>query len=62
MCTLGIFGASSDSFLQILNDLNSNQNLKHHIFMKASNIAIKYTYYIYCKRNKQWTSPELLQF
>ena len=62
MSALGIFGSSSDSFLQMLSNLNFNQNLQQYIFMKASNIAIRCTYYIYCRRNKQWTSPDLLQF
>ena len=47
----GIYGTSSDTFLQMLKDLNFNQNLTHHIIMKASNIAIRCTYYIYCRRN-----------
>ena len=62
MSALGIFGTSSDTFLQMLKDLNLNQDLTHHIIMKASNIAIRCTYYTYCRRNKQWTSPNLLQF
>ena len=60
MSALGIFGTSSDTFLQILKDLNQDQT--HHIIMKASNIAIRCTFYIYCRRNKQWTRPDLLQF
>ena len=54
MSALGIFGISSDTFLQMLNGLELifNQNLAHHIIMKASNFAIRCTYYIYCRRNK----------
>ena len=52
MSAPGIFGTSSDTFLQMLKDLNFNQNLTHHIIMKASNIAIRCMYYIYCRRNK----------
>ena len=62
MSALGIYGTSSDTFLQMLKDLNFNQNLTHQIIMKASNIAIRCTYYIYCRRNKQWSNPELLQY
>ena len=58
---LGILVTSLNTFLQILNDLNFNQNFAHHIFMKASNVEIRCAYYIYCRRNKQWTSPDLLQ-
>ena len=62
MSALGIYGMSSDTFLRMLRDLNFNQNLTHQIIMKASNIAIRCTYYIYCRRNKQWLNPELLQY
>ena len=34
----------------------------NNIVMKASNIAIRCSYYIYCRRNKQWTCPNLLNF
>ena len=57
MSALGIYGTSSDTFLQMLKDLNFNQNLTHQIIMKAS-----CTHYIYCRRNKQWSIPELLQY
>ena len=56
-----ILGKSSDTFLQMLIDLNFSQNLTYYIFMKANNIAIRCTNYIYCRCNKQWTSPDLLQ-
>ena len=57
MSALGILDKSSDTFLQMLNDLNFNKNLTPYTFIKVSNIAIRYTYYIYSRRNKQWTSP-----
>ena len=41
MSALGIYGTSSDTFLQMLKDLNFNQNLTHHIIMKTSKIAIR---------------------
>ena len=62
MSALGIFGASSDSLLQMLQDLHFDANVQNNIVMKASNIAIRCSYYIYCRRNKQWTCPNLLNF
>ena len=50
------------SFLQMLQDLHFDANVQNNIFMKASNIAIRCPYYIYCRRNKQWTCPNLLNF
>ena len=47
MSALGIFGTSLDTFLQMTKDLGLNQDLTHHIIMKASNIALRCPYYIY---------------
>ena len=52
MSAHGIFGMPSDRFLQMLYNLNFNQSLANHIFVKVSGIAIRCTYYIYCRRNK----------
>ena len=62
MSALGIFGASSDSLLQMLQDLHFDAIVQNNIVMKALNIAIRCSYYIYCRRNKQWTCPNLLNF
>ena len=62
MSALGIFGTSSDSILQMLQDLHFEANVHKNIVMKASDIAIRYSYYIYCMRNQQWTCLDLLSF
>ena len=62
MSALGIFGTSSDTLLQMLQDLHLNANVQNNIVKKASNIAIRCSYYIYCRRNKQWTCPDLLSY
>ena len=62
MRALGIFGTSSDSFLHMLQDLHFDATVQKNIVMKASNIAIRCSYYIYCRRNKQWTCPDFLNF
>ena len=41
MSALDIFGASSDSLLQMLQDLHFDANVQNNIVMKASNIAIR---------------------
>ena len=53
MSALGIFGTSSDSLLQLLQDLHLDDNVQKNIVKKASNIAIRCSYYIYCRSNKQ---------
>ena len=62
MSALGIFGTSSDSSLHMLQDLHFDATAQKNIVMKASNIAIRCSYYIYCRRNKQWTCPDFLNF
>ena len=52
--SLGIFGNSSDSFLQMCNDIG------YFIVTKLSTIMTRTTYYIFCMRNKAWSLPELL--
>ena len=44
MSTLGIFGASSDSHLQMLEDLHFDANVQSNILMKASNIVIRFSF------------------
>ena len=62
MSALCIFGASSDSVVKMLQDRHFDANVQNNIVMKASNIAFRCSYYIYCRRNKQWTCPNLLNF
>ena len=62
MSALGIFGTSSDSLLQMLQDLHLDANVQKNIVRKASNIAIRCSYYIYDRCNKQWACPDLLSF
>ena len=62
MSALGILGASSESFPSMLRDLNFDDTTKHKILSKTINIAVRYTYYIFCRRNKPWTNPNLLDY
>ena len=62
MGALGVMGASCDSFLSLLQDLSFEKVTQRRIIMKTINIAIRSTYYIFCKRNKSWNNPELLNF
>ena len=50
MSAFGIFGRSSDSFSSMLKDLHFDTTHQQQIIMKASNIAIGCTYFIFCKR------------
>ena len=62
MSALGILGASSESFPSMLTDLNFDDTTKHKILLTTINIAVRYTYYIFCRRNKPWTNPDILDY
>ena len=60
--SLGIFSNSSDSFLQMCNDIGINKRHLNFIVTKLCTIIIRTTYYIFCIRNKPWGQPELLSY
>ena len=62
MSCLGIFGQSSDSFLEMCKCIGIDQSHLNYIFKKISSIIIRTTYYIFCSRNKPWSNPELLSY
>ena len=62
LSSLGIFGQSSESFLEMCTKLGfDNQHLNFPI-SKLSTIAIRATYFIFCMRNKPWCIPVLLGY
>ena len=54
MGAIGVMGSSCNSLLSLLQELHFDKR------MKAMNISIRSSYYIFCRRNKPWTNPELL--
>ena len=62
MSALGILGSSSDSLLSMFKDFNLDQNYQNYIIKKAVSIAIRCTYYVFCRRNKSSPNPALLDF
>ena len=62
MSTLGIMGKSSESLLLMFGDLKLDKNAQNHVITKVMNIAIRCSHYIFCRRNKSWTNPDLLDF
>ena len=58
--TLGFISKDSfDPFNKLLKKLGVNEN---RTLVKCMEIAIRATYFIFCRRNKEWTNPELLNF
>ena len=62
MSALGIFESSSDSIVTMMDYLGFDKNRRSQIIKKIINISVRCTYYIFCRRNKPWTNPELLEF
>ena len=60
--SLGIFGNSYDSYIQMYKDLDFDKNNLEYILKKLIKIIIHTTYYNFCMRNKPWTNPELLTY
>ena len=62
MSTLGIMGKSSESLFLMLDELKFDKTVQKHIIRKTMNIAIRCSYYVFCRRNKAWNNPDLLDF
>ena len=45
-----------------MNDIGIDKKQQRYIIKKMINIAIRTTYYIFCCRNRNWDSPDLMQF
>ena len=56
---LGTVGSSSDSFTELLKAVDFDSKMQKAILSRIMNITIRCTYYIFCCRNKPWTSTKL---
>ena len=62
MISLGVFSDECSMFLDMMNDIGIDKKQQLYIIKKMINIAIRAIYYIFCCRNRNWDSPDLLQF
>ena len=62
MSSLGVFSDECCTFLDMMNDIGIDKKQQPYIIKKMINIAIRATYYIFCCRNRNWDSPDLMQF
>ena len=60
--SLGIFGNSYHSFLEICDSLSIDEQHTRYFISKFSTISIQTAYCIFCCRSKPWTNPDLLPF
>ena len=62
MGALGVMSNSSTSFLGMMKDLGFDDKTRPFIVRRLMAISIRATYYIFCRRNKDWPNPEYLTF
>ena len=60
MSSLGICAQECSTFLEMLGNVGLDKNYQTYCIRKMMTIAIRSTYYIFCCRNKEWESPNLL--
>ena len=62
MGSIGVFGKSCNSFLTTMSSIGMGEKSSSYIMKTAANIALRCSYYIFCRMNKQRTEQSLLQF
>ena len=62
MDALGVFGNSCELLMKMLKDLNIEVSIQRRLLSKIMNIGIRSTYYIFCRKNKELTDPDLMDF
>ena len=60
--TLGVFDRSFADFLEMLEDVKFDQTCRHHVVKKIMATAVRTSYCVFCRRNKDWVNPELMTF
>ena len=58
--TLGLFSLQSNDFLIMLKEIGFEDKHINYITRTLTGITIRSTYYVFCKRGREWESPELL--
>jgi len=62
MSALGILDKCTSEFFDMLTDLQFDTATKNYILRKITTIAVRTSYYIFCRRSKEWPNPELLSY
>ena len=62
MSSFGVFSNECSPFLDMMNDVAIDKKQQLYIIKKMINIAIRVTYYIFCCRNRDWDSTDVMQF
>ena len=62
MGAAGIIGKRAKNLKNAFDKLGIKENETDFILKKIINVCIRSTYYIFCKRNKEWDNPDLLSW
>ncbi len=60
--SLGVFGESTNTLFDMLHDLKYDEQRIKYVKKKIIATCIRTSYYIFCRRSKDWNNPELLNF
>ena len=50
------------NFLEMLEDLKFDETCRHYVVKNIMAIAVRTSYYVFCRGNKDWENPELMTF
>jgi hypothetical protein len=59
---LGVFGESTNTLFDMLHDLKYDEQRIKYVKKKIIATCIRTSYYIFCRRNKDWNNTERLNF
>lgn len=62
MGCIGTIYSCSKSIKQCFKDMGMTDNNSNYLITKTIEIAIRCSYYIFCRRGKEWDSPKLLSW
>ena len=60
--SLGVFSDEYSTFSDMINDTGIDKKQQLYKIKKMINITIRATHYIFCGRNRNWDSPDVMQF
>ena len=62
MSSIDAFSNECSMFLDMMNDIGFDKEQQHYIIKKMINTAIREKYYILSCTNRNWDSPDFMQF
>ena len=60
--SLGVFSNEYSTFSDMINDTGIDKKQQLYKIKKMIDITIRATHYIFCGRNRNWDSPDVMQF